>query len=270
MSAATEMPGGVEPVPADGSGFAPDGTPQPAPEGAQTTAGGETLEQIEQQRRQLQSKLDKALPWARLAEHPRIAGASPDAIVRFLEEMIPLTQRPDFEAFRAGQAPAQEPDDEMLSDEQRELRELRNELLKLKNQGQAQNQEGQRFMVEARFERAEKEVADLLGPAWNERRPKVLEQIQQLARTVSGAPNAITPMLLIRAYANSFEDPESFFEAMTHHVQRREKTRLEQQQRRGTTVPQNIVPGGVPPKAPKSFGDAWALGLRDLQEPPAR
>jgi hypothetical protein len=265
MSTAPDTPAPVpDGGPSDALETGPAPVVQPAEGGAAPTRY-KTLEEADRAARKFQSDADK---WANLRAHPLLQNATPAQIREFVEKMIPVIQRPDFAAYQAGQLAPQPIDDELdLTDEQREIRELRQKLSQLEQRGNTQDQENQRHLVEARFERAEKEVAELLGPAWSERRSQVLESLQSLAR--NGVASHVDPMLLLKAYWNSFEDVESLFEAMTHHVSRRESSRLANQRSRETTVPGNIVPGAPPPKTPKSFAEAWAAGLADLRRAPA-
>ncbi|ANS05909.1 hypothetical protein [uncultured Mediterranean phage] len=237
-------------------------------QGADASLHYETHEEADAAARKFQGEADKAK--ADLARYESLkALGTPEQINAFVTQMEPVTRLPGFDQFRAkgGIADNQpEADDEFLSDEQKEIRELRTQL---DANTQSQNGEATRVnseLAELRFERAEKEMDAQFGELWREKRGAMLEKVR--AMTASGAigdPAAITPQVLMTAFLSSTtENPDEMRAFLTKAVQQWDGERTEHQNNLATSAPDTGRTAGDPVKDINSFQDAWEQGQRDL------
>ena len=190
---------------------------------------------------------------------------SPEAINQLINEVVELHARPDFQAYRNGKLgeDREEPeeDDQFLSDEQREIRDLRKRLEERDGEQRSQQSQVNGELASLRFERAEKEVQAQLGDHWGSRREQVLGEVRRLVANGSVRTlDAVTPKLLFKAWAASFNGFDDFNASVTKMVLDNESKRISNLNDRSTLPPSTLSPGRAPSAAPKSFKDAFEIG----------
>lgn len=250
----------------DASGTAEGGG---APENQGPGANTRTLAEADADARKFQGMYDKlASKWKPLEQYEALGG--PQEIARLVNDVLDLARRPDFNDYRSGRlkyVEDRDPDDEMLSDEQREIRDLKRQVDDLKQGGQIQGAKTQGELAALRFERAEQELKQKYGAAWTTQRDKVLREIQQFtARGLVPNLDAITPALLHKCWAASFDSPEEFEAATTKWVLDNEARRRGEINKGATTTPTTLSPGAPALTPAKTFNEAWQRGQQDLRE----
>lgn len=241
---------------------------QPTPGGAGPTVSGESNTEAETLRRELSDLKVKYAPWEALGK--RFAGVGgPEAIGNLVGQVAQLAQRPDFTAYVGGRLVAQaaevEEPDEFLSDEQREIRDLRRELESVKSGTSGQNATMTRELGEIRFERAEKAMAEKFGSLWTERRPEVLDAVRRIvAQNGHTAVSQIDDTLLHKAFV-SVLNPQEFEEAMTKWVTSRESNRQRELSQRATTTPHTEASAGPIDGPAKSLSEAIGRGIAEAK-----
>lgn len=253
--------------PAEQHDSAPDGT-----QGGQRTHY-KTLEEADAQARRFQSELDKAN--ARLESWEKHLGrwsalGGPEQISQLVGQAVEVAARPDFNDYRAGKLGASKEEDEQdeyLTDEQKEIRNLRRELDS--REQQTRNQQGavNGELAAIRFERAEKEIEAQLGAQWTSRREKVLGEVQRIVS--SGAVrslDAVNAKLLFKCWAASFDSVDEHNAAMTKMVFDQESRRTAAINGKSTMPPTNLSPGAAPTAPARSVKEAFERGMRELAE----
>ena len=267
MADDTEIGSETSGTPVDSHGSASDGTP----------GGGRThyksLEEADAQARRFQSELDKTQ--AELAKWKQHLGrweslGGPEQISALVGQAVEVAARPDFNDYRAGKLKSAEDadeQDEFLTDEQREIRDLKRQLESRDQQNRNQQGAVNGELAAIRFERAEKEIEAQLGDQWGPRREKVLREIQRIVG--SGAIrslDAVDSKLLFKCWAASFDSAEEHNAAMTKMVLSQEAKRSAAINGKSTLPPTNLSPGSSPTSPAKSLKEAFERGMRDMQE----
>ena len=252
---------------------APDGAPDSAsvatPEGQRTHY--RTLEEADAAARRFQSELDKAKAeadkWAPLKQWESLGG--PAQIGELVKSVVEIAARPDFNDYREGRLGKErevQEDDPFITDEQREIRDLRQKLEAREMQERSQQGQVNGELAAIRFERAEKGIQAKLGDLWDQRRDKVLSEVQRIVG--NGAVrslDAIGEPLLFKAWAASFNGFDEFNAAATKFVLDNEAKRTAALNGRSTLPPTSLAPGRAPSAPPKSLKEAWEIGLREAQ-----
>lgn len=251
--------------------------PEGAPDSTSTATPGEqrthykTLEEADAAARRFQSELDKAKAeadkWSPLKRWESLGG--PAAIGDLVNQVVELAARPDFNDYREGrlgkEAAASE-EDPFLTDEQREIRDLRAKLEERDTVQRSQQGHVNGELAELRFERAEKGIQAKLGPLWDSRRDKVLGEVRRIVGNGSvRSLEAIGEPLLFKAWAASFDGFDEFNAAATKFVLDNEAKRTAALNGRSTLPPTSLAPGQPPSARPKSLKEAWEIGLREAQ-----
>ncbi len=192
---------------------------------------------------------------------------TPEAVSDFVRNVVPLTTRSDFADYVRGDLArsATPPEDDYRSDEEKRLDTLEAENRKLREEMGKDRATGQSEMVEARFERAESEMAGMWGELWPQKRGAVLGQIQQMSRgsMINGAAS-ITPELLNKAFLLTFKDANEMKAVLTKATSQWEDARVGTETQLSTGVAMS-APASRSTKPPTNFAEAWAAGQRDSQ-----
>ncbi len=251
--------------------------PEVVPDSASAVAPGEqrthykSLEEADAAARRFQSEFDKAKAeaekWAPLKQWESLGG--PAAIGDLVRQVVDIAARPDFNDYRDGrlgkESEAAE-DDPYLTDEQREIVDLRKKLEERESRDRSQQGQVNGELAAIRFERAEKGIQTKLGNLWDTRRDQVLAEVQRIVG--NGAVrslDAIGEPLLFKAWAASFNGFDEFNAAVTKFVLDNEAKRAAAMNGRSTLPPTSMAPGRSPSAPPKSLKEAWEIGLREAQ-----
>ena len=192
---------------------------------------------------------------------------TPEAIGSFVANVLPLANRSDFADYVRGDLgkTTPEPEDDYRSDEEKRLDTLEAENRTLREEMGRDRASGQTEMVEARFERAESEMAGTWGDLWAQKRTAVLGQIQQMTRGgMVNSPAAITPELLNKAFLLTFKDSNEMKAVLTKATSQWEDARVGTETQLSTGVATS-APASRSQKPPTNFAEAWAAGQRDTQ-----
>jgi hypothetical protein len=202
--------------------------------------------------------LEKAQAFSKLSEF-----GDAEQLYTFVQGMIPIIQRPDFEAYRDGNlaAPTSEPVEDYRSDEEKRIEAM--------EKTQRETQMATRAeLVGLRFERAEQDMIELVGEElWEAKKPALLNQVQQMARNGALAdPQLVNGALLQRLLFSSLGDVDETKTTITKLAARWEGERVGRENTLTTDAPNPERPGTSPELPAKNLAEAWARGKRDLEE----
>lgn len=137
-----------------------------------------------------------------------------DGLADLAEEVVEIARRPDWNAYRDGTL-GPTSDGEFLSDEQKEIRQLaRSQADQAKNSART-DQRINAELAQLKFDRLEPQMQKRWGDLWNLQKPKVIATISRLSDLGMANPlDAITEKFLTDAFANSFDTPDQYADAM--------------------------------------------------------
>lgn len=250
-------------------------TPVPSESAAPPTDPGgathyTTLEQADKAAREFQSKFDTAQAALQKYEAQLNAFGGLDKAMDLVRQVAAVSNRADFQAYMRGELqslpPATDPDDEYLTEEQRELKELRSKVVELERGSQQRDVLTNTERAQAKFERAETEMRERYGEHWDSRRNKILAEVQQLGAKLGQAGlDRIDTALLNKAFLASFDSPQEYEEFATKWTASRDAARRAALPK-GTTPPHQTAPTGVPRAPAKTMLEAFQRGTEEARD----
>jgi hypothetical protein len=231
-----------------------------------------SLEEADRAARDMQSKYDSYVAhWKPLEKWTALGG--PVEISNLIGQLLEIAGRPDFRDYAEGKLAARtngsnEPDereDELLTDEQREIRDLHRRLAQYENGSRQSASKVDGELAGLRFERAERGLAAEYGTLWNEHREKIMANVLRQVRSGAMSLDAVNESVLHRAFVASFDSPKSFEDAFRKHFMTKEERAVADLNAKSTTAPVREAPGGAPVALAKTFWEAVELGKRDRE-----
>jgi hypothetical protein len=249
-------------------GTAPEATIQPDPQATSPEASAQPDVQVDpdtgRSAKEWQAEHDKVQAQLRKFEERMSKHGTPDEIEQFIEQMLPVVRRPDFQQYVAGKLNTTPDEDDFRTDEEKRIDALEEDR-------KSERAEVQGQLAELQFTRGEAHLDEQFGEIWRDYHKPMMDQIQQLTRQ-GQIPNAskITPEVLTTAFlgALSRKGIDETKAVLTRIVQQWETKRVSKESDNTTSVPDQGRPGTVPQKA-TSFQEAWELAKQGVP-PPAR